>query len=155
MGTFNPEEFMNSTVEDAMSTKIIPCPAGEWLGLIADEVKVKEVIGGPSSKNPGVSFPVLTVIFSIDDPKVTSITERVPTKVRYECFLDIGDNGKLDIKAGRNVGLGRLREAVGLNQSGVPFSFRMLQGKTARVAVTHRTDGDAIYDEVKGVAPAN
>ena len=150
MGTFNPEEFMNSTVEDAMSTKIIPCPAGEWLGLIADEVKIKEV----TSNKTGESYPVLSIIFSIDDPKVTSITERQPTKVRYECFLDIGENGKLDIKPGKNVSLGRLREAVGLNQPGQPFSFRMLQGKTARVSVKHRTDGDAIYDEVKGVAPA-
>ena len=53
---------------------------------------------------------------------------------------------------GQNVGLGRLREAVGLNSPGQPFAFSMLTGRVAKVVVKHRIHEDKIFAEVKAVA---
>ncbi len=67
-------------------------------------------------------------------------------------MLDIDDAGRLKTGESANVGLGRLREAVGLNQPGQPFSLGMLQGRSLRFIVGHRADpNDAakIYEDVK------
>jgi hypothetical protein len=55
---------------------------------------------------------------------------------------------------GKNVSLGRLREATGLNEKGRPFGFRMLVGQMARVRVKHRPDNknpEIVYAEVDAV----
>ena len=64
----------------------------------------------------------------------------------------LSDSGGLDMGKGRNVGLGRLREALNLNQPGQSFSFSMIPGRLAKVSVSHRIDGENIYAEVKAVA---
>ena len=56
---------------------------------------------------------------------------------------------------GKNVALGRLREALGQNTPGKPWSFGMLVGQVAKVAVKHRiTDAGDTFAEVKRVLPA-
>ena len=55
---------------------------------------------------------------------------------------------------GKNVGLGRLREAADLNVPGAPFSFAMFEGRPVKVSVKHRVVDDRIFDEVKAVAEA-
>ena len=67
-------------------------------------------------------------------------------------MLDLTDSGSMDMGKGRNVGLGRLREALNLNQPGQVFSFSMIPGRLAKVAVSHRIDGENIYAEVKSLA---
>jgi hypothetical protein len=67
-------------------------------------------------------------------------------------MLDLNESGTgMDTGKGKNVTLGRLREALGLNQPGTPFSFRQLIGRAAKISVTQRVDGDQIYNDVKGV----
>jgi hypothetical protein len=68
-------------------------------------------------------------------------------------MLDLTPGGGLDLGKGKNVGLGRLREAVRLNDSSKPFSFAQLPGQAARVTVSHRIDGEDTYSEIKKVAP--
>jgi hypothetical protein len=53
---------------------------------------------------------------------------------------------------GKNIGLGRLREAVNMNDENTPFSFAMLPGQAATISVSHRVNGEETYSEVKGVA---
>jgi hypothetical protein len=55
---------------------------------------------------------------------------------------------------GKNVSLGKLREAVGQNKPGKPWSPAHLNGAQLDVLVTHRADKDTgdIYAEVKRVA---
>jgi hypothetical protein len=69
-------------------------------------------------------------------------------------MLDLTEEGMLATGKGRNVLLGRLREATGLNQSGEPFAFPMLTGRPAKVQVAHRLYEGQIYAEVKGTAKA-
>lgn len=149
MGAFDPNTFLDTTVTDANSTSVEPCPEGEFAAVIAEDPKFKQI----TSSKTGETYTILSVMFSIDDPTACEKTQRQPTKVRWESIMDLTEQGQLDMGKGKNVGLGRLREAAGLNRPGTPFSFRQLTGKMLKVQVRHRIDGDKIYDEVKAVAP--
>jgi hypothetical protein len=152
MGAFDPDRFMSQSFENANDTTVIPCPPGEYVGLTSD-VAIKEI----TSKKTGISYPQLTVFVSLESPEVTSVTGRTPTKVRYQQLLDLNDAGEIDMSKGKNIGLGRLREACGLNQPGKPFRIPDLNGKLIKVRVTHRPDDNdptIVYDEVKSVTKA-
>lgn len=152
MGVFDPESFLDATMTESSSTSQTPCPEGEYLAIVLDEPKIRSFSG---TKDPSKQYVALDLTWSIEDPAVTSATGRSPTKVRQSLMLDFTDNGQLDMGKGRNVGLGRLREAVNMNQPGVPFSFRKLQGAQAKVKVTHRVADDTVYDEIRSVARAS
>ena len=75
-------------------------------------------------------------------------------KVSQQFFLDLTDSGKLDKSEGRNVDLGRLLKAVGLQ--GKSWSPGTLVGQRSLVHVKNvpikdSVDGD-VRSEVKGVA---
>ena len=151
MGTFDPNTFLETNLTDANSTAQTPCPEGEYNAVCLDEPKIRTFSG---TKDPSKQYVSLDIQWTIEDPAVTEVTGRNPTKVRQNILLDLNDTGALDMGKGRNVALGRLREAIGKNNPGQPFSFRQIQGSTAKVKVTHRVDGDNIYDEVRSVARA-
>lgn len=149
MGAFDPSTFLDATLTEANSTTQTPCPEGEYEAVISDEPVFRQFQG---TKDPSKSYMALDLNWEITDPAVCEVTGRTPTKVRQSLMLDVTDAGGLDMGKGKNVGLGRLREAVGLNEPGKAFSFRQLQGQRAKVRVTHRAAQDAIYDEVRTVA---
>lgn len=148
MGAFDPSKFMQFETDAPNSTSVVPCPVGEWLGVIHKDIEFREIV----SQKTGLTYTAIRVEFAISDPAVVAITQRDPTLVRYDTFLDLTENGNLDMGQGKNVGLGRLREAAGLNQPGTKFSFQALTGKMMKVRVKHRVDGESVYDEVGGVA---
>jgi hypothetical protein len=144
---FNPEEFLDMQVTESNSTKTTPVPAGEFLGL-ADEVKV---LPWQKKDDPSVGGLKLEISWNIDDANVKATLERDKVTCRQQIMLDLTESGGLDMGKGKNVGLGRLREAIGLNTPGQPFSFSMIPGRLAKVKVEHRVDGENIYAEIKGV----
>lgn len=148
MGTFDPDKFLAFETEAPNSTSIIPCPIGEWLGVVHKPVEFREIV----SQKTGLTYTTLRVEFAVSDPAVVNLTQRDPTIVRYDTFLDLLENGNLDMSQGKNTGLGRLREAAGMNQPGTKFSFPALTGKMMKVRVKHRVDGDNVFDEVSAVA---
>jgi hypothetical protein len=115
---------------------------------------VKEIKARPwtSRQDPSKSGMALDVTWSIDDAAVKEQLGRQEVTVKQGIMLDVTETGGLDMGKGKNVSLGRLREATNLNQPGQPFGFRMLEGRPAKVKVEHRIDGDNIYAEVKQVA---
>jgi hypothetical protein len=152
MGSFDPDRFMNQSFDAPNDTTMIPCPAGEWVGLTEEPV-LKEIV----SKKTGISYPQLTINIAIDDPAVTEKTNRKPTKVRFQSLLDLNEAGDLDMGPGKNIALGRLREACGVNRPGQRFNIRDLAGKTVKARVSHRpddSDPSVVYDEVKAVTKA-
>ncbi len=74
--------------------------------------------------------------------------------VRQSIMLDTDESGRLDIGRGKNVSLGRLREAVNKNNPGDAFSFSMLPGLSARVSVSHREYNGDVFAGVSAVARA-
>lgn len=142
MSDFNPELLLDVTSDAAMSTKENLVPEGEYEGTI------KGLKGRQTSSDKG-TYNWLDVTVEIDGNQrtatgqlISEIINRPSTQMRYSIGLDLTDTGTLDVGQGRNVALGRLREAVGLNQPGVPFKMRDLEGRRARFLVKHRFDKD-------------
>mgnify|MGYP000847491777 CR=1 FL=1 len=146
--SFDPNTFLNTTYEEANDTKITPCPVGEYLA-VASKVDAKTWASRDGSKS-GVK---LEILWEIDDANVKQLLGRDKVTSRQNIMLDLNEAGTgLDLGKGKNVGLGRLREALDLNTPGQSFAFSMIEGRLAKVMVSHRVDGEDIYDEVKKVA---
>lgn len=146
MSIFNPEVLMNCVTETQMSTFIPPWPEGEWVVSIA---KI-------DFKNPKENMVLMELTLETIDPDVVSVTGIDPSQVRYAVFLDLTPSGMLDDTEGKNIGVGKIREAVGQNVAGVPWSPSLLAGQQFRVKSTQKSDKDnpeIIRTEVKGIAP--
>lgn len=146
--SFNPDEFLNTQYDEALDTKIIPCPVGEFPGL-AEKVDIKTW----AARDGSSSGLKLVIIWDIQDDNAKVLTNRDPLRVKQEQMLDLTDTGALDMGKGKNVGLGRIREALGLNTPGEPFAFSMIQGLMAKCNVTHRVSGQDVFDQVSAIAP--
>lgn len=133
--SFDADSFLNSSVSGSNSTKVIPCPQGEFPAVI-EKVGARQV----QSKDGSETRIVLEVSWLVEDDGAKQATGREQVTVKQGLFLDLLPNGGLDMAEGKNVGLGRLREALGLNSPSEAFSFNMLPGRMAKIAVTHRDD---------------
>lgn len=145
---FSPDQFLDMQVTESNDTKLVPIPVGEYIAVVS-EVKARP---WTSKSDPSKSGIALDVQWDIDDAGVKQLLGRDKVTVKQGVMLDMTESGGLDMGKGKNVGLGRLREACGLNQPGQPFSATMLTGRVAKVKVEHRVDGENIYSEVKQVA---
>jgi len=130
MSAFNPDTFLNTETSEANATVYVPVPEGEWPGVIK-EIKPRVLDDGR---------PILDVNYIIDDEGVRQETGMAEPKVRQSIWLDVTEAGGLDFGKGKNVALGRLREALGQNQSGKPWAPGMLVGGVAKVKITHSID---------------
>lgn len=139
--TFNPDTFLNTEVTEANSTTYIPIPEGEYPALVKT-IKPRSTTSGKS---------ILDVLWGIDDAEVVRITGNDKPVSRQSIFLDLTDSGGLDFGKGKNVALGKLREAVGQNQSGKPWAPGMLLGQVARVKIVHREYEGTIIPDIRGV----
>lgn len=151
MSIFDPNTFLETQITDANSTVSIPTPAGEYVAFV-EEVKSRQ---WTKKDDPSVAGVALDIVWNIDDQNVKALLERDKVTCKQGIMLDLTDSGGLDMGKGKNVGLGRLREALGMNEPGKPFSFSMMVGRPAKIVVTHRTDPknpEAIFAEVKAVA---
>ena len=145
---FNPDQFLDMQVTESNSTEAIPVPVGEYTAVIG-EVKCRP---WQKKDDPSVAGLALDITWELDDEAVKELLSRQKVTVKQGAMLDLTDSGSLDMGKGRNVTLGRLRDAVNLNQAGQPFAFSMLVGRVAKVKVEHRVNGDQIFTEVKAVA---
>lgn len=139
---FDPDLFMNTSTTDANDTQFVPVPTGEFNAVI-EEVK------------PGMAGdkPVLNLTWAIDDQGVRDETGMEKPTVRQTIWLDLTPGGGLDMGKGKNVGLGRLREALGQNTPGKAWGPGQLMGQVARVQISHRPGKEAgqIFADVKQV----
>lgn len=138
--TFNPQEFMNASVEGANDTHYVPIPEGEYPAVI-------DALSEPAFTDKGNIY--IHVTWSIDSEPLRKQMDREKVTIRQTIWLDLDKEGKLDRGKGKNVPLGRLREAVGMN--GATFKFPSLVGLVARIKVSQRLDKDSgeIFNDVK------
>ena len=149
---FSPEQFLDMQVTESNDTKAIPVPVGEYTA-VAEEVKCRQ---WQSKKDPSLSGLTLDIKWSIDDAAVKELLGRDKVTVNQGIMLDLTDAGGLDMGKGRNIGLGRLREALGQNAPGKPWAPGMLVGGVAKVKVSHsidKRDNVTINADVKAVLP--
>ena len=144
---FDANAFLESSVSTSNDTKIVPVPVGEYQGII-EKVLPRQW----QSKDGSQTGIALDVFWLVEDANVKQYLGRDVVTVKQGIMLDTTPAGALDTSKGKNIGLGRLREAVGKNQDGQAFSFAMLPGLAARISVTHRVTDTDVYAEIKGVA---
>ena len=148
MSQFNPDQFLDQTITESNDTTVVPVPVGDYTA-VATEVKCRS---WQSKNDPSQAGLALDITWEIDDESVKEFLGRSKVTVKGGIMLDVTDSGGLDMSKGRNVALGRLREALDLNKPGQPFSFSMIPGRVAKVNVSHRISGEEIFAEVKRVA---
>lgn len=139
---FNPQTFMQSTVDEANATEVVLVPEGDYTAVSGpineDSFKDFPITQGPRT---GEKFYRMDVVWNINDDngQLQELLGRPPS-VRQGIGLDITKEGSLEMGKGRNVELGLLREALGQNQSGRNWSPVMLGGQLAKIHVKHRLD---------------
>lgn len=149
--SFDPNLFMQSVVNDANATSLPLIPQGDYVGTIAD---LKPTTGKvKDGDRMGEDWYGLEFNIICEDPKVLLGDQKV-RKIRFNTYIDLNANGGLSTDPDRNITLGRIREATGLNVPGQPFAPYMLEGRTIRFSVgTPRTDSKdptKQYDNISG-----
>jgi hypothetical protein len=151
MSIFNPDTFLGATTTEALDTKVPRVPDGIWKG----QVKSLNFRTLEASADKG-ERTIMEVTWSILDESVKKETGLPEPTVRQTIWLDLDAQGKLAAGAGKNVSIGRLREALGQNKPGKPWAPAHLVGGMAKVSVkstVNKRDGET-YSEVDKVAKA-
>ena len=130
MSDFNPENFMNSTTSEANSTQYAQIAEGEYMASIATV----------TPRTTGTGKALLSVKWNVDDEAARQETGMAEPSVFQTVWLDVTESGGLDFGKGKNVQLGKLRDALGQNQAGKPWAPGMLVGGLAKVRVKHSID---------------
>lgn len=155
---FNAEMFLNISTNEANSTELLQVPEGEYTavtgGIGPDSFKRFPIKQGDRA---GQDFYRLDVVWQINDEggSIKDYLGREP-KVTQGIGLDISKDGTLEMGKGKNVALGQLREALGQNQAGRPWSMSQLGGQVAKIKVKHRLDAASgrTYVDVSSVTRA-
>ena len=146
----NPEMLLDAATKVAFDTKVAPCPEGVYTMLIS-----KLDIRTGTNKN-GEAYCMLNVMLEVEDQVVREQLGRDKVFVQHAAMLDIINDPatglpKLDDAKGKNIDLGRIREACDLNEPKKEFNMNMLLNRLVKGSVTIRTNeenGDQ-YAEVK------
>lgn len=151
---FDADAFMNSVTTEDNATRLPLCPPGEYPGQIT-KVEFKQGVI-KNGERIGEAWYQLALAVETSDPAALDGLDLPKRTVRGSIMLDLTPTGGIATGDGRNVALGRLREAVGLNQKGEPFSPNMLVGRACRFVVGHRVDdrdASKVYEDIRAWRP--
>lgn len=151
MSSFDPTNFMGATFTGANDTKVIPVPINDYDAQI-DKVEYQPM-QIKTGDRIGQTMHKVNVFWKLSAPGVEEADGKI---VRQEIILEMTENGGIDMGKGKNVKLGKLREATGLNDPTQAFGFGMLMGQMAKVSTTLDADKDdptVQYARVKAVHP--
>lgn len=148
---FDPSVIENLIVEGAHDTSRTPVPEGSYKA-IAEEAKVEKRQGRDDN-----TVYVLRITWKLEDEdgKLAELMNMEDIRVRQDIWLDLV-NGALSTARNMNIGLGKLRAAIGLNDPKRPFQLPMIIGRQATVTVSHRqdrNDSSVVYDQVTAAHP--
>jgi hypothetical protein len=151
MSTFdNPSDFLNQSFEGPTSTKGVLVPEGEYDAHVHDVSELYVFTYGPTTKRAGQEGAMVSVTYLLNDRngKLEAITNRKENFVRgtlpIELMYDPNNSNLLvrpfmvDGREGRNLALGRMREATGTNEG--RFKITDLKGKRIFVRVEEGVD---------------
>ena len=134
LSTFDPDLFLGGEMDGGFETSYARVSPGEYSAMI-DGVKVRKVNTEDGER------AVMDVTWLIIDEEVKKETELERPTCRQGFFLDINDKGGLERGKNKNIGLGRLFDAIGIGQ-GDKWSPEGLKGLLATVRVEHKPNKD-------------
>lgn len=131
---FDPDAFLSpgNEITDSFDTTIAKVPPGEYRAQVDKIAKPRKF-----QAKSGDEMVAFDITWAILDEDVKAETELAKPTSRQTIFLDINEDGSLARGKNKNVGLGRLREALGQNQPGQPWNPNMLVGALAMVKIEH------------------
>jgi hypothetical protein len=124
--TFNPDQFLNTQIDGENDTVYVPIPVGDYQASIS---KIEPRLANDK--------PVLEVTWQTTDQEAVEATGLDTPTVRQTVWLDLNESGGLDMRRGKNVQLGKLREALDQNHAGVAWAPGMLIGQSAIIKIKH------------------
>ena len=141
--------LLNQETSEANETQFELCPEGEFLATL-DTFELSSAEWTDKKTGQPRSAPTFKGVWHILDESVKASLGMDPVRVQQDLFLDVDEaTGQLALGKNKNIQLGRLRDAFGLNQPGRPFSLGMLKNAPpALVRVSHSIDK-------KGITRAN
>lgn len=149
MSVFDPTAFLSQTVDAAMDTSLPQVVPGEYQAVI-DKIDFKS-FDIRNGERAGEKLHKLIAVCKLVAPG----QESDGRTVSKDCILDITANGQLDTGKGKNIDLGVLRAATGLNVPGQPFAPSMLVGRMVKVLVEQeadRNDPNKIYVRIRRIS---
>lgn len=137
MPLFDKDTFLTQESTGEMSTALKPMMEHE-ADLVIEEVEIKS---GTISKGDrkGETWVALNLKILVDSDQARTDTNMDEPHIYDMIFVDLNDDGMLDTAEGKNVGLGRLRAAVGQNGDEV-WSPVMLAGTVCRGFIVQEPD---------------
>lgn len=137
---FDPDTFASTPIQGELDTTFTPVPPAEYTATIEKY----------DFRTPKESV-IMDVYWSVDDEGAKEATGMDNPTVRQSIFLDVTSEGGLDMGKGKNIQLGRLREALGQNGPD-PWTPGMLVGAVARIKVEHTMHNGNTYANVVSVS---
>ncbi len=151
------EEFLGLQVDGASSTQVVLVPEGEYLAQIEpDGIGLADFTYTKGEREGQKGYRMTVKWRCLDENGDVEKQIGRPPVLTQSIMLDLTDEGGLDMSEGRNVSLGRLRDAVNQNENGKPWQPAMLIGQMAKILVKHSINqktGDPMQ-EVNRVGPA-
>jgi hypothetical protein len=149
MSQFDPNLLLDSAVTTAF-VKRPPIPAGvELVGTIG-KVDIKQ---GEKDGKPWTRLQIPVEFDLSQNPTVAAQLVGFPKVILLDgVMLDVTDQGMIDQAPGKNGRLRRWRDALGMNQDGVAFSPRSMEGRAVKCRIKQEPYEGDIYDRVDTVA---
>lgn len=148
MSIFNVENFLNSQTEAPLSTERKLIPPSTYPACV-DKIDVKT----GTAKDSGNPWARLDVTFEITDQGVRDFTMRSKVLLTHGIMLNLTEDGSaIDTREGQNVNLGKLYQALGMNEAGA--NPRMMIGRMCQVRVEHGSFNGVPREEIKAFTKA-
>lgn len=156
---FDPSVFLDAQQNEvnekrpALPTENPDDSNGCYLAVIGEVKADSGTIGkGERTGQPWASIVVPlrlqipSAVQAMGIPPELTLTDRA--------FLDLTPNGGIDNSKGKNRAQKAYRDATGTNKAGEAFAWRMLQGKTVKVKVSHELYEGQIQERVAQILPS-
>jgi len=134
------DNLMEEAIETSMDTTRPVLEDGEY------ELQVVKVNPPEqkTSQRTGKDYVEMVVMFKATNGP----DDGLDYSIRHQVFLDIDENGRLATGKGKNINLGRLREALGCNSG--RFVLGDLFGRTCKATVVKKlSQNNAEFNEIK------
>lgn len=154
---FDPQEFLDREVVGAMDTKAAVMPLGRY-NFTVDKLTIRRIEPGPGDTYE--TFHVLEVECFADGNQADATgkplkdtTGKEKNYARYKGPFDVDPaTGAIDRAKGKNITLGALRAACGMNDPDQPFRVGMLKGQMFSGEVFHtpnKKDPERPFAEIR------